>query len=90
MPESDRSVLVFIEREGRPGGGKGLLINSNSTYTVRCTGVPMICYAWTYRGRENGCNVEMQKELAYCLREPGGGGSASMICYAAHERKGEP
>lgn len=39
-----------------------------------------VCYAFTWRGRENGCNVETQEELAYCLREPGGGGSNPMIC----------
>ena len=39
------------------------------------------CFAWTYRGRENGCNVEVQSELAYCLREPSGGGSQPNICY---------
>lgn len=39
------------------------------------------CYAWTYRGRDNGCNVECQKETAYCLREPTGGGSQPYIVY---------
>ena len=48
MPEAaseDRRVLVFKEREGRPGGGKGLLVNRKSTYTISSTDkVPMICY----------------------------------------------
>ena len=39
------------------------------------------CYAWTYRGREGGCNVEMQHELSYAIREPSGGGSAPNILY---------
>ena len=39
------------------------------------------CYAWTYRGREGGCNVEMQSELAYAVREPAGGGSMPNVIY---------
>ena len=35
-----------------------------------------VAYAFTYRGRENGCNVEMQKELMYSLRDPSGGGGS--------------
>ena len=42
-----------------------------------------VVYAFTYRGRENGCNVEMQKELMYSLRNPVGGGSQPniLVCY---------
>lgn len=39
-------------------------------------------YAWTYRGRDGGCNVEAQKDTAYALREPSGGGSQPNVCYA--------
>lgn len=35
-----------------------------------------VVYAFTYRGRETGCNVEMQKELMYSLRDPSGGGGS--------------
>ena len=38
--------------------------------------------AWTYRGRGGRCNVEAQEELAYCLREPAGGGSQANVVYA--------
>ena len=40
-----------------------------------------IVLAWTYRGRETGCNVETLKDIAYCLREPKGGGSMPNILY---------
>ena len=41
-----------------------------------------VVYAFTYRGRENGCNVEMQKELMYSLRDPSGGGGSqpNILC----------
>ena len=42
--------------------------------------------AWTYRGRENGCNIETQDELAYALREPSGGGSQANVVYPAIAR----
>ncbi len=41
------------------------------------------CIAWTYRGREGGCNVEFQDELAYAVRNPVGGGSIANVCYDA-------
>ena len=40
------------------------------------------CFAWTYRGRDGACNVEMQEDVGYCLREPSGGGSQPNIVYA--------
>lgn len=49
------------------------------SYTLNEVDRHAVCYAFTWRGRESGCNVEMQKEIAYCLREPGGGGSNPMI-----------
>ena len=42
---------------------------------------PAETYAWTYRGREGGCNVESMKECSYALREPSGGGSQTNIVY---------
>ena len=44
------------------------------------------CFAWTYRGRGDGCNVEMQRELGYALREPSGGGSQPNVVYPAKEQ----
>jgi DNA (cytosine-5)-methyltransferase 1 len=41
------------------------------------------CFAWTYRGRGDGCNVEMQREIGYALREPSGGGSQPNVVYPA-------
>lgn len=48
-------------------------------FTISAAHSHAVCYAFTWRGRENGCNVETQKELAYCIREPGGGGSNPMV-----------
>jgi len=40
--------------------------------------------AWTYRGREGGCNIEYQNDVAYALRTPGGGGSQPLVAIAFH------
>ena len=42
--------LVFIDREGRPGGGKGLLISKDKTFTL--SGLRQNLFLWE---TGNGC-----------------------------------
>ena len=69
-------------REGTSADSQGSVGRSD----YACGGmIPLeeSAFAWTYRGREGCCNVEMQKDVSYCLREPAGGGSQPNVCYKA-------
>ena len=39
-----QTVLVFKERGGKPGGGKGILIGQDKTFTLSLSVNDMICY----------------------------------------------
>ena len=59
--QEDKCVLAFKEREGKPGGGKGVLVNRNSAFTIGSADkVPTVCYA---------------NPIVYCLQ--GGGETSS-------------
>ena len=75
------SSISFQERAGKPGGGKGILIQEERTGALSTLNIQSVlsATAWTYRGRDGGCNVETQDELSYALRNPSGGGSQPNI-----------
>ena len=78
---SERAGEILFEREGVRGdsaqGGEAREGTADDAEGSAGRG----CFAWTYRGRDGACNVEMQEEIGYCLREPNGGGSQSNIVY---------
>lgn len=43
-PQPDDMVLVFKERAGKPGGGKGILIGQDRAFTVATIMEESICY----------------------------------------------
>ena len=44
MKIDEKTVLVFVDREGKPGGGKGLLISKGLTFTL--SGLRQGLLAW--------------------------------------------
>lgn len=44
VQRSDDTVLVFKERAGRPGGGKGLMTYGNKVFTLSTVQVQSMCY----------------------------------------------
>ena len=84
----ERAGEILFERESVRGDSAESGAAREGTAADVKGGTGRSCFAWTYRGRENGCNVELQNELAYCLREPSGGGSQPNICYEAPETGG--
>lgn len=46
----EQKTLVFIDREGKPGGGKGLLISKELTFTL--SGLRQNLLVWEIEGEE--------------------------------------
>ena len=46
----NKTVLVFKERGGKPGGGKGILIGQDKTFTLSISVNDMICYKFGKEG----------------------------------------
>lgn len=57
----DGIVLCFKERAGRPGGGKGILIEENKTFTLATQLDQMVCY------QENGDNTIERHSACYAI-----------------------
>lgn len=43
--KTDKEIIVFKERAGKPGGGKGILITENMSFTLSTLRDESICYA---------------------------------------------
>lgn len=41
---ADKQIIVFKERAGKPGGGKGILIAENRAFTLAIANCDHICY----------------------------------------------
>lgn len=80
---SERAGEILFEQEGVRGDSAESGTARQSAAGDAEGSVRGSCVAWTYRGRENGCNIECQEEVAYALRNPLGGGSNANVCYAA-------
>ena len=50
-----KKTLVFIDREGKPGGGKGLLISRDKTFTLSGLRQHLLVY-------EDGVHTDRQTE----------------------------
>ncbi len=53
-------VLVFKERAGKPGGGKGILITKDKAFTLATTPIDAVCYDARGNG-EGGCLQRSQE-----------------------------
>lgn len=69
------SFAASLPRYTQPGGETGQGTSAGTESCVRSAST----VAWTYRGRDGGCNVETQHELSYALKNPSGGGSQPNI-----------
>ena len=58
MDEKEKP-LVFIDREGKPGGGKGLLISKDLTFTL--SGLRQHLLVWEENGADDCLPEEVRK-----------------------------
>jgi len=68
----ERLPLVFIDREGKPGGGKGLLISRNLTFTL--SGLRQHLMTWEEEDgldADDGDDPEGGKRHCSVLTQPG-------------------
>lgn len=59
----DDKPLVFIDREGKPGGGKGLLVSKDKTFTL--SGLRQNLLVWEETdgsGNDRQCDTECGHE----------------------------
>ena len=78
---SERAGEILFESEGVCGDSEESREAREGTAEDAPGSAGGSCFSWTYRGRDGGCNLELQENIGYCLREPSGGGSQPNILY---------
>ena len=59
------SVLCFKERAGKPGGGKGILIGENKTFTLSTLQQDVICYSPDAINEDRNATASREREREY-------------------------
>ena len=71
MSDEKRKPLVFIDREGKPGGGKGLLISRDLSFTLSGLRQHLLTWEETYGLDADGCrDAEAERGYSTDTRQP--------------------